>query len=69
MLIFCIGTFLALSAQVIVSRFEESLLSQISVSVAGIAVMCAAAYLATWFKDGESSGSGKTPEPAAQATP
>ncbi len=56
LLIFCIGTFLALSAQVIVSQFEESLLSQIVVSVAGIVVMCVAAYVATWFKGGGSAG-------------
>ena len=60
MLIFCIGTFLALSAQVVVSYFEESILSQIVVSVAGILVMCAAAYVAAWFKSGGSAGSGRT---------
>jgi hypothetical protein len=65
LLIFCIGTFLALSGQVIVSQFEESLLSQIVVSVAGIAIMCAAAYAATWFKGGGSAGPGRAP--AAEA--
>jgi hypothetical protein len=68
LLIFCIGTFLALSAQIVVSYFEESLLSQIVVSVAGILVMCAAAYVATWFKSGGSAGSGRTPS-AAEAVP
>ena len=58
LLIFCIGTFLALSAQVIVTYFEESLLSQIVVSVAGIVIMCWAAYVATWFKGGGSAGTG-----------
>src|SRR5262245_51248197 len=67
LLIFCIGTFLALSGQVIVSQFEESLLSQIVVSVAGIAIMCAAAYAATWFKGGGSAGAGRAP--AAEAVP
>ena len=61
LLIFCIGTFLALSAQIVVSYFEESLLSQIVVSVAGILVMCSAAYVATWFKGGGSAGSGRAP--------
>ena len=61
LLIFCIGTFLALSAQIVVSQFEESLLSQIVVSVAGIVVMCAAAYVATWFKGGGSAGPGRMP--------
>jgi hypothetical protein len=64
LLIFCIGTFLALSAQVIVSQFEESLLSQIVVSIAGIVVMCAAAYIAAWFKSGGSTGRGRTAAPA-----
>ncbi|CAN5921237.1 OpgC domain-containing protein [soil metagenome] len=59
LLIFCIGTFLALSAQIVVSYFEESLLSQILVSVAGIAIMCAAAYVAAWFKGGGSAGPAK----------
>ena len=64
LLIFCIGTFLALSAQIVVSYFEESLLSQIVVSVAGILIMCAAAYVATWFKSGGSAGPGRTPSEA-----
>jgi hypothetical protein len=68
LLIFCIGTFLALSAQIVVSYFEESLLSQIVVSVAGSLVMCAAAYVATWFKSGGSAGPGRTPS-AAGAVP
>lgn len=52
LLIFCIGTFLALSGQVIVSHYEDSIVSQIVVSVAGIAIMCVAAYIAAWFKGG-----------------
>lgn len=64
LLIFCIGTFLALSAQIVVSYFEESLLSQIVVSVAGILIMCAAAYVAAWFKSGGSAGSGRAPSVA-----
>ncbi len=52
LLIFCIGTFLALSGQVIVGYYEDSILSQILVSVLGIAIMCVAAYIAAWFKRG-----------------
>ncbi len=55
LLIFCIGTFLALSGQVIVSHYEDSIVSQIVVSVAGIAIMCVAAYIAAWFKGGGKS--------------
>ncbi|WP_170303120.1 hypothetical protein [Reyranella soli] len=53
-----------MSAQSVVSYFEESLLSQIVVSFAGILVICAA----TWFKSGGSAGSGRTPS-AAEAVP
>jgi hypothetical protein len=56
LLIFCIGTFLALSGQVIVSQHEDSILSQIVVSIAGIAIMSSAAYVAAWFKAGETAG-------------
>jgi hypothetical protein len=50
--IFCLGTFLAVTAQIIVARYEESIVSQIAVSLAGIAVMSLAAYGASWFKAG-----------------
>ncbi len=52
LLIFCLGTFLALSGQVIVSHYEDSILSQIVVSIVGILIMCVAAYIAAWFKRG-----------------
>ncbi|MDI1283222.1 MAG: OpgC domain-containing protein [Reyranella sp.] len=55
LLIFCIGTFLALSGQVIVGQHEDSILSQIVVSIAGIAIMSSAAYVAAWFKAGETA--------------
>jgi hypothetical protein len=48
--IFCLGTFLALSAQIVDAQFEGSILSQVIVSIAGIAIMSAAAYGATWYK-------------------
>ncbi|HYX03176.1 MAG TPA: OpgC domain-containing protein, partial [Reyranella sp.] len=67
LLIFCLGTFLALSGQVIVDHFEESLLSQIAVSVGGILIMCAAAYAASWFKGGGTAGRDRAP--AAEVVP
>jgi hypothetical protein len=48
--IFCVGTFLALSAQIVDAHFDGSLLSQIVVSISGIAIMTAFAYGAAWFK-------------------
>jgi hypothetical protein len=56
LLIFCIGTFLALSGQVIVEQHEDSILSQVFVSIAGLTIMCAAAYIAAWFKAGDRAG-------------
>ena len=67
LLIFCIGTFLALSGQVIVGHYEDSIVSQIVVSVAGIAIMCAAAYIAAWFKGGGTRTPSRLPA-AAGAT-
>jgi len=61
LLIFCIGTFLALSGQVIVGHHEDSILSQVFVSIAGIAIMCAAAYIAAWFKRGNVRSPARTP--------
>ena len=67
LLIFCLGTFLALSGQIVVSHFEESLLSQVFVSLVGLSIMCAAAYIAAWFKAGEGTGARRSPsaEPAS----
>ncbi|MFI4999178.1 MAG: OpgC domain-containing protein, partial [Reyranellales bacterium] len=50
--VFCLGTFLALSAQVIDAHFEDSVVSQFGVSLAGLFLMSAAAYVAGWFKRG-----------------
>ena len=49
--IFCLGTFLALSAQIVVEHYEESIVSQLAVSLAGLLIMSLAAYGAGWFKD------------------
>jgi hypothetical protein len=48
--IFCLGTFLALTAEIAVAYFDNSVVSQIAVSFAGIALMSVVAYVATWFK-------------------
>ena len=52
--VFCLGTFLALTAQVVVANYENSIASQIIVSIVGIAIMCVTAYGASWFKGGAS---------------
>jgi hypothetical protein len=48
--IFCLGTFLALTAHIIVDNFDDSVVAQVTVSVVGIMIMSLAAYGATWFK-------------------
>jgi len=48
--IFCLGTFLAVTAQIIVARYEDSIVSQLVVSLAGIILMSLFAYAANWFK-------------------
>ena len=50
--IFCLGTFLAVTAQIIVARYEDSIVSQLAVSLAGLVIMSLAAYGASWFKAG-----------------
>jgi hypothetical protein len=47
--VFCLGTFLALTAQVVVANYENSIVSQVFVSIIGIAIMCMIAYSAAWF--------------------
>ena len=68
LLIFCLGTFLALSGQVTVSHFEDSIVSQVVVSITGILIMCLAAYIAAWFKDGGPSSSAGIPRAAGALT-
>ncbi|TMJ29558.1 MAG: OpgC domain-containing protein [Alphaproteobacteria bacterium] len=48
--IFCLGTFLAVTAHIIVARYEESIVSQLLVSLAGLVIMSLFAYTASWFK-------------------
>jgi hypothetical protein len=55
LLVFCWGTFLALTAQLIVAQHEESVLLQIGVSLGGLTILTAAAYAAAWFRRGSTS--------------
>jgi hypothetical protein len=61
LLIFCLGTFLALSGQVTVSHYDDSVISQIVVSILGILIMCLAAYIAAWFKQGGPPAAARVP--------
>jgi hypothetical protein len=48
--IFCVGTFLAVTAQIIVAHYEETILSQIFVSLAGLVAMSLFAFAAHSLK-------------------
>jgi len=48
--VFCLGTFLAVTAQIVVARYEDSIVSQVLVSLAGLVIMSLFAYTASWFK-------------------
>lgn len=61
--IFCLGTFLSFTAYVILSLYDDSIWTQIGVSVAGILTMVLAAYAAHWYKSGEAA-----PRTAARPT-
>jgi hypothetical protein len=57
LLVFCLGTFLSFSAQVWIEAVGGSLPAQLAASVAGIALLTAAAYVAAWYKKGQGAGS------------
>jgi hypothetical protein len=48
--IFCLGTFLAVTAQIAVAHYEESIVSQILVSLAGLVIMSLFAFAAHRIK-------------------
>ena len=48
--IFCLGTFLAVTAQIVVAHYEESIVSQIFVSLAGLVIMSLFAFAAHRIK-------------------
>ena len=48
--VFCLGTFLAVTAQIVVARYEDSIVSQVLVSLAGLVIMSLFAYMASWLK-------------------
>ena len=56
LLVFCLGTFLSFSAQVWIEAAGGSLAAQIGASLAGIALLVAAAYVAAWYKRGDGAG-------------
>jgi hypothetical protein len=67
--IFCLGTYLSFGGYVVVETYAETvswpMMLDIVVSLAGLAIMVAAAYFARWYK---SSDSARRPLPAAVPT-
>lgn len=58
---FCLGVFLSFAGHFVFTTVSDRLFVQILVSIAGIAIMVAAAYLFSWYKQIERRGSGPRP--------
>ena len=63
--IFCLGVFLSFAGHFVFTEVSNRMLTQIVVSVAGIAIMVAFALLITWYRGVERRGPGPRP-PAAK---
>ena len=55
LLVFCIGTFLSFSAHVLLDAAGRTLAAQAAVSIAGIGLLIAVAYIAGWYKRQQSA--------------
>lgn len=53
--VFCLGTFLSFTAHLVTEYYGNAVWSQIFVSVLGILIMMAFAYMAHWYRRSESS--------------
>jgi hypothetical protein len=64
--IFCLGIFLSFAGHFVFNEYSDAVLMQVLVSAAGIALMCAAAALISWYKkiEGRSPGSRSKPPDA-----
>jgi hypothetical protein len=60
--IFCLGIFLSFIGHFVTSEVSRSVGMQILISVLGIAVMIAVAWLITWYNTVEGRGSGNRPK-------
>jgi len=61
--IFCLGVFLAFAGHFIFNEISDRIVIQFLVSVAGLAIMTAAARLFSWYKRTESRGPGSRSRP------
>jgi hypothetical protein len=53
--IFCVGIFLSFTGHFMLIEFSNTLLSQIAVSLSGLAIMTALAYALEWYRRAENS--------------
>lgn len=68
--VFCLGIFLSFAGQTVLNHWSASLLAQFSVTLAGIAVMVAAARVLTWYQSvGRPPRQSASAPPAAPAAP
>ncbi|MGE3147759.1 MAG: OpgC family protein [Pseudorhodoplanes sp.] len=65
--IFCLGVFLAFIGHFVMVEVSARIAAQIAVSLLGILIMIAAAYLITWYKDMEERKSGPRTKPPPDA--
>jgi len=62
--IFCLGIFLSFLGHFVTSEVSRAVYVQILISLLGILVMIAVAWLLTWYNTVEGKGSGKQPKPS-----
>jgi hypothetical protein len=60
--IFCLGVFLAFAAHFIFIEVSDRVPMQVLVSILGITLMIAVAWLITWYKEVEAKGAGSGPK-------
>ena len=65
---FCLGVFLSFAGHFVFTEVSNRLLTQIIVSLAGIAIMVGAAALVSWYKRIERQGPGPRPPTTSRAT-
>jgi len=61
--IFCLGIFLSFLGYFVTSEISRSIAMQILISLLGILIMIAVAWLLTWYNTVEGKGAGKQPKP------
>jgi hypothetical protein len=48
--VFCLGILLSFAAEVVIGALDGTVLAQVLVSLSGIAILAATAYIARWYK-------------------